>query len=197
MLCSDGHHYWTSCYSSNFLTQHALPIVALASTHSFSTSPYLFDYFDCDDNEDDRDAEEHGTIHLAPDLPIFAAGSGATELYAYLGINTTFLAGARVIQIDGLPIWLWLDQVGVPSVGEYQDTEHRLNYLFAGYKGGAGGGFERQGGRFITTYQLDRDNVTLEVVPFGGERQEVVVPWYTAYLGTGTVPFNFSSGADL
>lgn len=166
---NDGHHAWTSCYRSFFSTVQQFPITAL-------------------------DVQNNGNveIYLVPDLPIYAAASGYEELYASRGLNTTLLAGAQVLGINGQNAWDYLDNVLVKQVGSYQDPAQRFNEILASYQG-QGGVFARFPGYFTSTQDLTNENLTMTVKATTGDQGTIQIPWVTRW----SFPWNFTSGADL
>lgn len=175
LTCSDGHHAWSNCYQSLFLSQHAIPIVAV---------------------QGDSDV---ANIYLPPDLPIYAEGQGSSivQLYNQLGLNTPYLAGAQVRSIEGQDVWEYLEKVAVPSAGVYQDAAQRLNSLFVSMTAdGTSGTIGKTPGRFtLTSFLPDKDNITLSVTTRDGNETDIVVPWVT---GISTdIPFTWNSGAEL
>lgn len=166
---NDGHHAWLSCYGSFFSTIHEFPIAAL-------------------------DAKGDGDIgiYLVPDLPTFARVIGLEDLYERLGLNTSQLAGARVLSINGQSAWNFLEGPDSSRIGTYQDPAQRLNVLLASYTAN-NGVFQRFSGDFTVTRDLRSNNITLVVETSGRQQRTIVVPWITRW----TQPWNYASGMDL
>lgn len=166
---NDGHHYWSSCYTSYFKTIHEFPITAL-------------------------DIENNGKveIYLVPDLPVYAYEAGFAQIYERNGLNTSALAGAQVLSIDGMNAWDYLDGPASKRIGSYQDPAQRFNALLASYSASEGA-FGRIAGGFTSTPNLTQSSITMIVKPVQGPQTNVVVPWITRLPR----PWNFSSGKDL
>lgn len=166
---NDGHHAWVSCYGSFFTTLHEFPIAAL-------------------DVKGDGDIG----IYLVPDLPTFARVIGLEDLYGRLGLNTTELAGARILSIDGQGAWDFLEGPDSKRVGTYQDPAQRLNVLLASYTA-TNGVFQRYPGDFTVTRDLSMDDITMVVEAADRQQKTISVPWITRW----TQPWSYASGADL
>ena len=141
-------------------------------------------------------SDDHGatTIHFPSDLPSYAEAQGWTAAYAAQGINTTYLINATINTIDGLAVWDWINTVGVPAAGAYQDPQLRLSSLFATYTGGvAGGYFVRVLGGFAQTTTLPaNDTIQVTATATDGNDVKVTIPWTTRFLGL----FLYESGLD-
>lgn len=166
---NDGHYGWTSCYANTFAAVHYLPIVSL---------------MDGDDT----------SIHLAPNLPIYAGRNNLTETYTSAGYDLAKLAGVKVTAIEGQSPWDYLDNTAGVESGTYQDPEQRLNNQFASYSV-LSGGFALQPGQFSQTTSFNNDTITMTVQMADGKEVDVVSPWLGRY--GGKEPWSFASGEEL
>lgn len=168
---NDGHYYWQSCYSTAFSTNHYTPIVSLKDGENGETA-----------------------IHLAPNLPIFAAQNGLLDTFATNGYNLSDLAGAKVISIESQSPWDYLDKVSGPAGGLYQDPEQRLNFQLASYTS-IYGGVGLNPGQFTQTVSFDKDELKLSVKTLSGQEVDVASPWLTTYRNRDG--WSFQSGEEL
>ena len=131
-------------------------------------------------------SDDHGatTIKFPSDLPSYAETARWVANYTALGIDTHYLSNATINTIDGLEVWDWINTVGVPNAGSYQDPQLRLSSLFASYAGGYAGGYAvRVLGSFAQTTRMpDSDTINITATATDGKNVEVAVPWYTRYL---------------
>jgi hypothetical protein len=169
---NDGHYAWQSCYSSAFVSSHALSIVALADSAGASST----------------------NVHFAPDLSVFVQQRGFAQIYASFDINPDELAGLQITKYDGVDIWQYLNETLVPKQGVYQDPAQRLNALFASTKGFSGS-LGRSSGNFIIGDDYTKDNFTLTYRDASGQERDLLVPWVATYQSRDR--FSYTSGASL
>lgn len=171
-LLNDGHHAWSSCYRSLFTTTHAIPIVSLSASAD-STTPNIF---------------------VVPDVANFVSDAGFTTLYSNAGIDVAGLAGAQVVSIEGKPAWDYLEQDKLPVTGVYTDRQQRLNSVFASYQS-EGGRWSRIPGRFTSTRDWSKNNLTMTVQTAAGATREIVIPWVVRWNGRSN--WSYSTGEGL
>lgn len=169
---NDGHKAWSSCYRSLFSTTHAIPIVSLSDSAE-STTP---------------------SIYIVPDVARFVNTTGFNLIYADAGINVAGLAGAQVLSIEGKPAWDYIEQDKLPVTGVYLDKQQRLNSVFASYAAD-GGVWGRVPGRFTSTRDWTKNNLTMTVKTTAGQTQDLVIPWVVRYASRST--WNYTSGEAL
>lgn len=104
------------------------------------------------------------------------------------------LAGAQVLQIEGKAAWDYIEQDKLPVTGVYTDKQQRLNSVFASYAA-EGGVWARVPGRFTSTRDWTKNNLTMVVKTTAGATQEVVIPWVVRYASTSA--WNYTSGESL
>jgi hypothetical protein len=169
---NDGHKAWSSCYQSRFSTSHAIPIVSL-STSGESTTP---------------------SIYVVPDVARFVNATGFDEIYANAGINVANLAGAQVLSIEGKAAWDYIEQDKLPVTGTYTDKQQRLNSVFASYAVD-GGVWGRIPGKFTSTRDWTKNNLTMSVKTTAGNTETVVIPWVVRYASQSN--WNYTTGEAL
>ncbi|CDZ98146.1 hypothetical protein [Phaffia rhodozyma] len=170
---NDGHHYWSSCYSTAFVTFIPFPLVALSSAYGA------------------KDVK----IYVAPDSQYIGSQYnryflGLQSSYERLGINVTELAGAEVEMIDGVEPWTFIDKITNNESGSYQDQQIRRNAALASYTL-IGSTWTRDLGDIAQQRLPERDNITLQIATATGSKQ-VVLPYFSrstseqAYSSTAT-----------
>jgi hypothetical protein len=156
---NDAHQKWVSCYDRFFRTTHALPIVALADDPKSPTA----------------------NVYIVPEVERFIQAREFQDIYSSWGIDGKELAGAQVLQMNGKPVWDYLEQDVLPHSGAFTDKQQRMNSLFAGYEGTQGGTFNRQLGMFTSTYDMTRHNITLVVQTAAAQQKTITLPWITTW----------------
>lgn len=139
-LASPGHHYWSDCYGSSFVSFIPFPPVSFV---------------------DDPTSTDPGKIYVAPDAEeimtqyeqvrrfrsLSSSGQpGLTSLrprrrrqyfyiedfYNGLGLNASFLAGKEITAINGKDPWTAIDEIADAEGGTYQSLQARRTNALAG-----------------------------------------------------------------
>ncbi|KDN47593.1 hypothetical protein RSAG8_03383, partial [Rhizoctonia solani AG-8 WAC10335] len=158
----DGHTLWLpSCYRNAFQNILPAPVVAL---------------------------EKNGAqgIYIAPDAVEFLSllGSNFTSYYDRKGFNWKKYAGAKVLTIEGLPAWAYVNLIATTQSGNWVDHNIRVNSVLSSYRITSNAWAQRLGDLAGSLFP-DKDSLTMTVIPTGaGSKSEIVKFEYRAnYLG--------------
>ncbi|KAH9834949.1 uncharacterized protein C8Q71DRAFT_767699 [Rhodofomes roseus] len=158
---NDGHTGWYSyCYWETFQNLLPAPIISL----------------EVDGIQD---------VYVVPDLVEFVSllGTNYTSYYDSIGFDWARLAGARVLSIDGMSAYDYVDHIADTVSGNYLDHGVRVNSVFSSYRIN-GGNYTQRFGDVAGPVFPDLDNLTMEVILANGTDSEtVVVPYLATYLG--------------
>src|SRR5579863_3598185 len=74
-------------------------------------------------------------IYIAPNIVTLFEGLGSnfTAFYKEKGVDWKRLAGARVLEIGGLPAWEYIDYLADKVAGGFLDHNVRTNLVFSSY----------------------------------------------------------------
>ncbi|KAG8729792.1 hypothetical protein FRC11_007998, partial [Ceratobasidium sp. 423] len=157
----DGHTLWLpSCYWAAFQNIAPAPLIAL---------------------------EKNGSqdIYIAPNAAEFISllGANYTSYYDAKGFNWKKYAGAKVLTIDGVPAWLYVNGIATTYSGNYIDHSIRVNSVFTNYRI-SGGAWSQRLGDFAGPIFPDKEALTLSLIPANSTKTEIVKFEYRAsYLG--------------
>ncbi|CAE6421599.1 unnamed protein product, partial [Rhizoctonia solani] len=157
----DGHTLWLpSCYWAAFQNIVPAPLIAL---------------------------EKNGAqdIYVAPNAVEFISllGANYTSYYDEKGFNWKKYAGAKVLTIEGVPAWLYVNGIATTYSGNYIDHNIRVNSVFTNYRI-SGGAWSQRLGDFGGPIFPDKDSLTLSLIPVNSTQAETVKFEYRAtYLG--------------
>ncbi|CAE6411508.1 unnamed protein product [Rhizoctonia solani] len=158
---NDGHTVWQPfCYWAAFQNIVPAPLVAL---------------------------EKNGTqdIYIAPNAAevISLLGTNYTSYFDAKGFNWKKYAGAKVLTIDGIPAWTYVNGVATNQSGYYIDHNIRVNTVFTNYQLNDGVWSQRLGDLGGPLFP-DRDRLTLSLIAVNSTSSEIVNFEYRAnYLG--------------
>ncbi|THH12597.1 hypothetical protein EW146_g7542 [Bondarzewia mesenterica] len=158
---NDGHtEWWPFCYF-NWENLLPTPIVSL---------------------------EVNGTqnVYIAPDSVDFIslAGSSFANFYSALDFDWQRLAGAKVIQIEGMDAYDYVDVIADTVTGNYLDHGVRVNSVFSGYRF-AGSSFSQKFGDLAGQQFSQAENISFTLIPAGSDQEEsVTVPFLAAFMGS-------------
>ncbi|QRV84940.1 peptidase family S41 protein [Ceratobasidium sp. AG-Ba] len=160
----DGHTLWfPNCYWAAFQSIAPTPLIAL---------------------------EKNGVqdIYVAPDAAEFIAllGSNYTSYYEAQGFDYKRYAGAKVLTIDGISAWGYVNNIATTYSGEYIEHNIRVNSVFTNYRI-SNGAWSQRLGDFAGPIFPEKDSVTLSLIPVNSTKPETVkVDYRATYLGTGS-----------
>ncbi|KAI0317981.1 hypothetical protein OF83DRAFT_1057662 [Amylostereum chailletii] len=159
---NDGHTQWVpNCYTTweNLLPT---PIVSL-----------------------DVDGAEN--IYIVPDAVDFVSliPPGFTSFYDSIGLDWRRLAGAKVLQIEGMDPYDYVDTIADTFSGNFLDHGVRINSVYSGYRL-QGSSFSQKFGDFAGQLFSTTDNVTFVLIPANATTEETVtVPYLMVFMGDG------------
>ncbi|CAE6473945.1 unnamed protein product [Rhizoctonia solani] len=157
----DGHTMWRPfCYWTAFQNIVPAPLIAL---------------------------EKNGSqeIYIAPNAVEFLSllGTNYTSYYDAKGFNWKKYAGAKVLTIDGLPAWTYVNGIAAGYSGRFIDPNIRVNSVFTSYLM-SGGVWSQRPGDFGGPNFPDKDSLTLSLIAVNSTKAETVKFEYRAnYLG--------------
>lgn len=158
---NDGHTGWyTYCYWDVFQNLLPAPVISL---------------------------EINGAqdVYVVPDLVEFISllGDNYTDYYDSIGFDWARLAGARVVSIEGMPAYSYVDYIADTVSGNYLDHGVRVNSVWSSYRI-SNGNYSQRFGDLAGPSFPDLDTLTMEVVLVNAtELETVVVPYLAAFAG--------------
>ncbi|KZT64325.1 hypothetical protein DAEQUDRAFT_39563 [Daedalea quercina L-15889] len=158
---NDGHTGWYSyCYWETFQNLLPAPVVSL---------------------------EVNGTqdLYVVPDLVDFISllGTNYTGYFDSIGFDWARLAGARVLSIEGMSAYDYVDYIADTVSGNYLDHGVRVNSVFSSYRINDGNYSQRFGDLAGPVFP-NLDNLTMEVILANGtESERVVIPYLASFAG--------------
>ncbi|KAF8270072.1 hypothetical protein EI94DRAFT_1798564 [Lactarius quietus] len=109
--------------------------------------------------------------------------SGFTSYYESIGFNWTRLAGAQVLQIEGMDPFDYVDFVADTVTGNYLDHNVRVNSVYTGYRL-LGSTFSQKFGDLAGRVFNPIEDLTFSLVPVGAtEAENVTVPFLDVFTG--------------
>ena len=132
------------------------------------------------------------SVYIAPDVVDFVSSipPGFTSFYESIGFDWQRLAGARVLQIEGMDPYDYVDWVADTVTGTYLDHGVRVNSVFTGYRL-SGSLFSQKFGDLAGRAFDPIENLTFSLLPVGATQAEnVTVPFLDVFLGHGFSDMN-------
>jgi hypothetical protein len=126
-------------------------------------------------------------VYIAPDIVDFVSliPPGFTSFYESVGLDWQRLAGAQVLQIEGMDPYDYVDWVADTVTGNYLDHGVRVNSVFTGYRL-SGSSFSQKFGDLAGRMFDPIENLTFSLLPVGETQAEnVTVPFLDVFLGNG------------
>ncbi|KAG8716773.1 hypothetical protein FRC08_008828 [Ceratobasidium sp. 394] len=159
----DGHTLWLpSCYMSAFQNILPAPVVAL---------------------------EKNGAqdIYIAPDAVEFISllGSNYTSYYDHKGFNWKKYAGAKVLAIEGLPAWAYVNLIATTQSANWVDHNIRVNSVLSSYRVVTTGTWSQRLGDLAGSPFPDKDSLKMTVIraTAGAKPETVTFDYRSNYLG--------------
>lgn len=124
-------------------------------------------------------------VYIAPDIVDFISllPQGFTSFYESIGLDWQRLAGARVLQIEGMDPYDYVDWVADTVTGNYLDHGVRVNSVFTGYRL-SGTSFSQRFGDLAGRVFNPIEDLTFRLLPAGASQPETVtVPFLDVFLG--------------
>ena len=124
-------------------------------------------------------------VYIAPDIVDFMSQipPGFTSYYESIGFDWERLAGAQVLQIEGLDPYDYVDFVADTVTGNYLDHGVRVNSVFTGYRL-IDSSFSQKFGDLAGRVFDFIEELTFSLVPVGETQAEnVTVPFLDVFTG--------------
>lgn len=124
-------------------------------------------------------------VYIAPDVIDFISliPPGFTSFYESIGCDWQRLAGARVLQIEGMDPYDYVDWVADTVTGNYLDHGVRVNSVFTSYRL-SGSSFSQRFGDLAGRVFNPIENLTFLLLPDGAANAETVtVPFLDVFTG--------------
>jgi hypothetical protein len=112
-------------------------------------------------------------------------GPGYTSLLAEKGFDWERLAGAEVIEIDGLPVFDYIDKIAKTVSGDFLDHNIRVNSVVGGYRI-VGSEWSQRFGDHASEQFLKQTSLEMLIIPEGSASsapEPVKVPFVASFLG--------------
>jgi hypothetical protein len=124
-------------------------------------------------------------VYIAPDVIEFISliPRGFTSFYASIGFDWQRLAGALVLEIEGMDPFDYVDQIADMETGNYLDHGVRVNSVFTSYRL-SGSSFSQRFGDLAGRVFNPIENLTFLLLPNGTAQPETVtIPFLDLYTG--------------
>jgi len=124
-------------------------------------------------------------VYIAPDAVEFISllPSSFANYYKSIGFDWQRLAGARVLRIEGMDPYEYVDWVADTVTGTYLDHGVRVNSVFTGYRL-SGSLFSQRFGDLAGRTFNPIENLTFLLYPVGATQPETVtVPFLDVFMG--------------
>jgi hypothetical protein len=131
-------------------------------------------------------------VYIAPDSVelINLLGTSFTSFFTQLGFDWQRLAGAKVLEIEGMDAYAYVDLIAKTVSGNYLDHGVRVNSVFTSYRI-SGTAFSQRIGDLAGPTDVTRTSLTFKLIPVGSTKVETVAVPYLASYGGG--PFTDSA----
>lgn len=131
-------------------------------------------------------------VHIAPDSVAFInqLGTSYTNFFTSIGFNWQRLAGARVLEIEGMDAYAYVDLIARTVSGNYLDHGVRVNSVFTSYRI-SGTAFSQRLGDLAGPEDVTHTSLTFTLIAAGSNTVETVaIPYLAMYSGS---PFTDSA----
>lgn len=131
--------------------------------------------------------EENGTqaVFVMPDLVqlMSSLDPDFTSYFDEIGFDWRRLAGAKVIDIEGLEAYDYADKIASMETGTYLDHGVRVNSVFSSYIF-PNSDFTQRFGDIAERSFPDQNTLTMTLMPADSKNPETVkIPFLSAYVG--------------
>jgi len=126
------------------------------------------------------------SVYIAPDAVEFIEQLGPVYL-SYFDETVKFdwrrLAGAKVIEIEGLEPYEYVDKIASTISGNYLDHGIRVNSVFTSYRI-SGGTWGQRLGDLAGPTNVEQTTLKLKLIPVNSTKAETVkIPYLASYGG--------------
>ncbi|TDL18401.1 hypothetical protein BD410DRAFT_500291 [Rickenella mellea] len=133
-------------------------------------------------------------VYVIPDLIEFIdqLGTDFTDYFDTIKFNWKRLAGAKVVSIEGMNPYDYIDLIAKNVSGNYLDRGVRANSVVSSYRI-VNTDFSQRFGDLAGPTFVDQNSLTFSVIPINSTKVETVeVPYYAGYYGN-----KFTDGATF
>ena len=112
-------------------------------------------------------------------------GPGFTSYFSQKGFDWKSLAGAKVIEIGGLPALDYIDLIAKTVTGDYLDHNVRVNSVVSSYRI-VGTDYSQRLGDAASELFLTQTSLDMQLIPNGspsGAPETVTVPFVAGFVG--------------
>lgn len=140
--------------------------------------------------------EENGVqnLFIAPDSVEFISqlGKGYTSYFDSIGFNWKRLAGAKILQIEGMDPYDYVDLIARTVSGNYLDHGVRVNSVFTSYRINSGL-FSQRLGDLAGPLDVTRTSLHFKLIAANSTTAEIVeIPYLADFIGNA-----FKDGPSL
>lgn len=131
------------------------------------------------------EADGYESVYVLPDLTSFVplVSPEYAAHFNSIGFDWARLAGAEVLEIEGLPAYEYADLIADTVTGNYLDHGVRVNSAFSSYRI-SDNAFSQRFGDIAGPLFPNQDSLTMTVILVNQSDPEVVtIPFLAAYLG--------------
>ncbi|KAG8744533.1 hypothetical protein FRC10_009985 [Ceratobasidium sp. 414] len=125
-------------------------------------------------------------IYITPDAVEFISllGANYTSYYDQKGFNWKRYAGAKVLTIEGLPAWAYVNLIATTQSGNWVDHNIRVNSVLSSYRV-TGNAWSQRLGDLAGGLFPDKDSLKMTVIPTttGAKPETVTFDYRSNYLG--------------
>ena len=133
-------------------------------------------------------------VYIAPDSVEFISllGTDYTNFFTQIGFDWQRLAGAKVLEIEGMDAYAYVDFIAKTVSGNYLDHGVRVNSVFTSYRI-SGTTFSQRLGDLAGPADVTHTSLTFKLIPAGSTKVETVsIPYLASYTGP-----HFTDSASL
>ncbi|KAF8958955.1 hypothetical protein BDZ97DRAFT_1429044 [Flammula alnicola] len=132
--------------------------------------------------------EENGVqnVFIAPDSVAFISllGPSFTSFFDSIKFNWQRLAGAKVLEIEGMDAYDYVDLIAKTVSGNYLDHGVRVNSVFTSYRI-SGTSFSQRLGDLAGPVDVTHTSLTFKLIAAGSNKIETVqIPFLASFTGT-------------
>ncbi|KZT08170.1 uncharacterized protein LAESUDRAFT_78851 [Laetiporus sulphureus 93-53] len=158
---NDGHTGWYPyCYWDTFQNLLPAPVVSL-------------------------EVDGVSSVYVVPDLVDFLSliGTDYTSYFDNIEFDYARLAGAQVLEINGMDAYDYADYIADTVTGNYIDHGVRVNSVFSSYRI-SDNALSQRFGDIAGPIFPEQDNLTMTLIPVNAtESETVVIPFLAVYTG--------------
>ncbi|KAF8579069.1 hypothetical protein K439DRAFT_1638297 [Ramaria rubella] len=132
-------------------------------------------------------------VYVAPDAVAFIEQLGVeyTSFYDSISLDWRRLAGAKVLKINGLDAYDYVDRIASNTSGNYLDHGVRVNSVFSSYRIDDTNAFSQRLGDLAGPVFPDPESITFTLIAVNSTKEETItIPYLADFIG---IPFTNST----